>query len=158
MNPAQSNVSEAGERRFRALEQAFADSVAKQENMQKQINELLHGFQQLEEFVRVQKNSPPSPHTPPTDHTPVRATPIGRPPPPALPSEYDGNRSRGQAFLTSCQTYIRLCPDSFPGESVKIAWALSYMKSGRAAKWAERIFLWEEKHEGYSKFLDWEEF
>ena len=32
------------------------------------------------------------------------------------------------------------------------------MKSGRAAKWAEWIFLWEEKHEGYSKFLDWEEF
>ena len=32
------------------------------------------------------------------------------------------------------------------------------MKSGRAAKWAEHIFLWEEKHKGYSKFLDWEEF
>ena len=32
------------------------------------------------------------------------------------------------------------------------------MKSGRAAKWAERIFLWEEKNGGYSKFLDWDEF
>ena len=32
------------------------------------------------------------------------------------------------------------------------------MKSGRVAKWAERIFLWEEKHEGYPKFLNWEEF
>ena len=32
------------------------------------------------------------------------------------------------------------------------------MKSWQAAKWAEWIFLWEEKHEGYSKFLDWEEF
>ena len=32
------------------------------------------------------------------------------------------------------------------------------MKSGWAAKWAEWIFQWEEKHGGYSKFLDWEEF
>ena len=32
------------------------------------------------------------------------------------------------------------------------------MKSGQAAKWAERIFHWEEKNSGYSKFLDWEEF
>ena len=32
------------------------------------------------------------------------------------------------------------------------------MKSSRAAKWAARIFKWEEDHEGYSKFLDWDEF
>ena len=32
------------------------------------------------------------------------------------------------------------------------------MKSGRAAKWAAWIFKWEEDHEGYSKFLDWDEF
>ena len=31
------------------------------------------------------------------------------------------------------------------------------MKAGRAAKWAARIFKWEEDHEGYSKFLDWDE-
>ena len=94
----------------------------------------------------------------PIDLTPVWAAPTGQPPPLALPSEYDGNCSKGQAFLTSCQMCIHLCPDSFPGEHVKITWALSYMKSRQAAKWAEWIFLWEEKHEGYSKFLDWEEF
>ena len=32
------------------------------------------------------------------------------------------------------------------------------MKSSRAAKWAAQIFKWEEDHEGYSKFLDWDEF
>ena len=90
----------------------------------------------------------------PTNPTPVQATPSGRPPPPALPSEYDGNWSWGQSFLTSCQTYICLCPDLFPSEHIKITWALSYMKSRWAVKWAERIFLWEEKHEGYPKFLN----
>ena len=72
--------------------------------------------------------------------------------------EYDGDHSKGLAFLTSCQTYIQLCLDSFPCDQTKITWALSYMKSGRAAKWAAGIFKWEEDHQGYSKFLDWDEF
>ena len=32
------------------------------------------------------------------------------------------------------------------------------MKSGRAAKWAARVFKWEETNEVYPKFLDWDEF
>jgi Retrotransposon gag protein len=37
---------------------------------------------------------------------------------------------------------------------------MSYMKSGRAAKWTARIFRWEELPEniGYKRFLDWEDF
>ena len=101
---------------------------------------------------------PLSPENCPAHIAPVQPAPTRRPPPPALPNEYDRNRSKGQAFLTSCQTYIHLCPDSFPEEHVKITWALLYMKSRQAAKWAKRVFQWEEKHRGYSKFLDWEEF
>ena len=51
MNPAQPNVSDARELCFWALEQAYADSLDTQENMQQQINGLLHGFQQLEELM-----------------------------------------------------------------------------------------------------------
>lgn len=32
------------------------------------------------------------------------------------------------------------------------------MKSGRAAKWADSVFRWEEQHPGDSKFLDWSDF
>ena len=32
------------------------------------------------------------------------------------------------------------------------------MKSGRATKWAACIFKWEEGNEGYTKFLDWDNF
>src|ERR1700761_4397724 len=154
MDPTQPNVPTAGELRFLALEQAFTDSLAKQENTQKQVDRLLNGFQHLEKLMQAAKILPPSPENCPADIIPVQPAPARRPPPPALPNEYDGNRSKGQAFLTSCQTYIHLCPDSFPEEHVKITWALSYMKSGRAARWAERIFQWEERHGGYSKFLD----
>ena len=36
-------------------------------------------------------------------------------------------------------------------------WAMSYMKSGRAARWAARIFKWEEVRKTPS-FLNWEGF
>ncbi len=32
------------------------------------------------------------------------------------------------------------------------------MKDGRAARWADQIFRWEEKHEGRARFLDWRHF
>jgi Retrotransposon gag protein len=75
-----------------------------------------------------------------------------------MPNESDGDRSRGPTFLRFCQTYVRLCPDSFSDDQTRIIWALSYMKSGRAAKWAARIFKYEEDNEGCTRFLDWEDF
>ena len=64
------------------------------------------------------------------------------------------------AFLNSCQTYIWLCPSKFLDEQSKIAWAMSYMKSGCAQKWTACIFCWEQQTENadQSKFLDWEDF
>lgn len=100
----------------------------------------------------------PSTNTEIPTTSPPHRTPPGRGPPPALPSEFDGDRSKGLAFLYSCQTYIRLCSDSFSDDQTKITWALSYMKSGRAALWSARIFRWEEDNPGVRKFLNWEEF
>jgi Retrotransposon gag protein/Zinc knuckle len=79
---------------------------------------------------------------------------------PAAPPDFDGDRSKGTAFLNSCQTYVRLCPKEFVDDQMKIVWAMSYMKSGRAQKWTARIFRWEQlpENSGYSKFLDWEDF
>ena len=158
MNPAQPNAPNPGDARFLVLEQAYADSLATQENTQKQIDQLLQSFQHLEKLMMAKINPPTSPKIGPSDITPVWTTPIGWPPPPALPNKFDRNCSQGQTFLTLCQTYICLCSDSFLSEQTKITWVLSYMKSGRASKWAERIFQWEEKNEGYPRFLDWEEF
>ena len=127
MNPAQSIVSDAREICLLALEQAYADSLAKQDDTQKQLNRL---FQQLEKLILMDKIPSTSPKIHLSNIIPIQATPTRRRPPPlALPNEYDGDLSKGQAFLTSCQTYIHLCLDSFPEEQVKITWALSYMKS-----------------------------
>jgi len=57
----------------------------------------------------------------------------------------------------SCQTYIRLCPEAFDDDSTKIVWAMSYMKSGCANRWATREFEQEAKA-GRLCFLDWDDF
>ena len=143
-----------------ALEQALSESEARYAGTQKQIEQLANGFHHLQQLVlqNLQQNrQPPSPlKTPISDPPPT--TPSRRAPPPALPNEFDGDRSKGQAFLRSCQTYLLLCPESFSDDHTKIVWALSYMKSGRAAKWAARVFKWEEDNAGNHKFLDWDDF
>jgi hypothetical protein len=62
--------------------------------------------------------------------------------------------------LNSCQTYFRLCPDEFSDEQTKIVWAMSYMKTGRAAKWTAQIFRWEQLPENttLNRFFDWANF
>jgi hypothetical protein len=76
---------------------------------------------------------------------------------PSFPPEFSGDRNSGKAFLTSCRTYIRLCPESFEDDITKIVWAMSYMKSGRAGRWATREFEQETKT-GRLRFLDWTDF
>ncbi|HEX9428860.1 MAG TPA: hypothetical protein VF944_00630 [Candidatus Bathyarchaeia archaeon] len=39
----------------------------------------------------------------------------------------------------------------------KVVWAMSYMKSGRANRWATRVFEQEAKT-GRLHFLDWDDF
>ena len=125
MNPMQQAFPDSVQLCVIALEQALANSQEREAETRKQLNELIIGFKQLERIVSEQRNVP----------TLVPTIPTGQPPPPTLPTEFDGERSRGQAFLNSVQTYMYLCPDSFHSDQVKITWTLSYMKSRRAAKW-----------------------
>jgi len=59
--------------------------------------------------------------------------------------------------LTSCQTYICLCPEAFEDDPTKIVWAMSYMKTGCAGRWATRKFEQEAKT-SCLRFLDWLDF
>ena len=79
---------------------------------------------------------------------------------PASPPEFNGDCTKGLAFLKLCQTYIQLCPDNFWDEQAKIVWAMSYMKASQASKWTTRIFRWEDQPENSDAtwFLDWNDF
>src|SRR6266542_194713 len=76
---------------------------------------------------------------------------------PSLPSDFDGDRSAGKAFLTSCQTYIRLRSEAFDNDFVKIVWAISYMEIGHASRWATWEFETEVRNRRF-RFLDWLDF
>jgi len=76
---------------------------------------------------------------------------------PSAPSDFNGDRSKGKAFLTSCRTYIRLCPEAFEDEIQQVVWVMSYMKDGRAGRWAARQFK-TEVIEGMLPFQEWIDF
>ena len=76
---------------------------------------------------------------------------------PSPPPAFNGDRSMGKAFLTSCRIFIRLCSDAFKDEVTKMLWAMSYMNTGRAAKWAFRE-LEQEVLSGQFQFTDWMDF
>ena len=76
---------------------------------------------------------------------------------PAKPSEYDGNRANGRNFIQSCRLYLGVCASDFPDEQSQILWALSFMKTGRAATFAARAFTYEAKN-GTPLYANWKAF
>jgi hypothetical protein len=73
---------------------------------------------------------------------------------PAAPSEFDGSRHKGRAFLNSCELYMNLAPQQFTNETSKVHWALSFMKAGRASLYTDRV-LWYEAKNGVPRYLSW---
>jgi len=76
---------------------------------------------------------------------------------PSFHPDFSGDRAAGKAFLTSCRTYIRLCPEAFEDDLTKIIWAMLYMKIGRANRWATCEFEQEAKT-SHLRFIDWLDF
>ena len=140
--------------RVATLEETVAKLQARDIETQNKLDMLIASIAQL---LPTTKNTPetPTPVLPPSADPPRTRTAR-----PAAPPDFDGERTKGMAFLNSCQTYIRLCPKEFPDEQTKIVWAMSYMKSGRAQKWTARIFRWEQQPDNSdsTRFFDWEDF
>lgn len=74
----------------------------------------------------------------------------------APPSDFDGSRKNGRTFLNSCHLYLQLSERMFANDQQKIHWALTYCKSGRAAKFADRILRSELG--GTPRYQTWKEF
>jgi hypothetical protein len=73
---------------------------------------------------------------------------------PASPDNFDGDRSKGHAFLTSYDLYLLLTGPDYPDEQARIHWALLFLKSGCVATFAERIVR-QEMRTGVMVFADW---
>ncbi|GLB43461.1 putative retrotransposable element tf2 155 kda protein type 1-like [Lyophyllum shimeji] len=138
-----------------------------------QVTQILDSLNELRQFVEqhVVNSVPhdPGPTTvqPATDaQSPALAAPISAQPPmragdrlrPAPPDSFDGEREKGRAFINSCDLYMSLAPDAFPDEQTRINWALSYMKGGRAARFATRALRHPLSHGGAPGFRSYAEF
>lgn len=76
---------------------------------------------------------------------------------PSPPSKFSGDRSKGQAFLNLCQLYIQLALEQFEDDSASIYWAITFMKSGHAALFADHMMRHEAKM-GEPKYHSWTDF
>ncbi|PPQ81579.1 hypothetical protein CVT24_006484 [Panaeolus cyanescens] len=100
---------------------------------------------------------PTSHHIPP--HLPLQPTYTQRSGlKPNLPPTYNGDRTKGQAFLNACDAYYHLRPEDFRDTQTRIRWVLTYMTADRAAKWSERFYTWERNHPGETRFPTWDSF
>jgi len=73
------------------------------------------------------------------------------------PPDFSGEHYNGHAFLNSCSLYIRLAPEQFHNEQKKILWALTFFRSGRAAKWSKNVFR-QEADTGVFPIQTWRDF
>jgi hypothetical protein len=61
---------------------------------------------------------------------------------PAMPNNFDRDRSKGRNFIHSCDLYVKLIPHQSDNSNHKaIHWAISYMKLGRAALFTQRLLV-----------------
>ena len=145
--------------RVATLEQRVFELQAQGEQNQEILQRILS---KIDSAIPTNQTPPPQPsprrlRSPATPNTSSGGTSRRTPLRPANPPDYDGDRRMGKAFLTACRTYIRLCPDAFEDEATQIIWALSFMKTGRANRWAERVFEREQLDNGLP-FTDWLDF
>jgi hypothetical protein len=136
--------------RFQAIEKQLAEQV----EANRITNEnLVNLFKMMS--ARESKNVVPTP-TPQLITTIPKASQPSRIKP-CAPNDFDSDRSKGRAFLTSCEIYTSLTASDFPDDQTQIHWALSYCKTGCAANFAERIIRQEMKT-GKMVFASWMEF
>jgi hypothetical protein len=141
--------------RFQAIEKQLAEQAEANRITNENLANLLRMMS-----ARESKNIVPIPPTPTPAPQPITTIPKALQPSwikPCAPNDFDGDRSKGRAFLTSCEIYTSLTTSDFPDYQTQIQWALSYCKTRRAANFAECIIR-QEMRTGKMVFTSWTEF
>jgi hypothetical protein len=139
--------------RFQQMEKRLNEQAEATQAMNKTLNKFLVVMANQEVARNV---APPPPASLPPVTTPLKTLQPSRVNPGA-PSNFDGDRAQGCAFLTSCELYISLSQLDFVEDQVRIHGALSYFKGRRAATFTEHIIR-QEMPTGKMCFASWDEF
>ena len=114
MNPVQKHAPGSKKLHLAALEQALTNSEAREIETQKKAQ---NTPKQVPTPWKTDNRATPPPYSSknPCKYYSCPDLPPRQPPPPALPSEFDGDQTWGQVFLNSCQTYVYTpLPGLFP--------------------------------------------
>ena len=57
----------------------------------------------------------------------------------AIPTDFDGDHGKGHAFFNTCCLYFAIVGDLFLNDQARIHWALSFFKSDRVGRFANKI-------------------
>jgi len=75
----------------------------------------------------------------------------------SCPPDFGGEHHNSHAFLNFCSLYICLASEQFYNEEERILWALTFFKSGHAAKWSKNMFC-QEVDTGVFPIQTWRDF
>ena len=145
MSGAQSHLpADDANARIEQLENALRDTQVQAQQNQQLLLQILSRVDGLTTTSSPQGH--PTVSDIPVDHEACTDPPLPNPPfplhsslRPAMPNDFDGNCALWRAFLTSCKLYFSLCAREFPNDQMRIQWVLSFMKSDRAALFAQSI-------------------
>jgi hypothetical protein len=74
----------------------------------------------------------------------------------APPMVFDGDKRKAKLFLQQLKVYIQIKEDQFEGDMQKVAFALSFMQKGEAARFAETYYV--VQHKSKELLGTWDEF
>jgi hypothetical protein len=127
------------DKRFQQMEKRLNE----QAEATRAMNETLNKFIAIMGNQEVARNIvPPPPVSPPFVTTTLQVSQPSRDKP-GIPSNFDGDRAQGHAFLTSCELYISLTQSDFIDKQVCIHWVLCDFKKGCIVSFTEHILRQE---------------
>jgi Retrotransposon gag protein/Zinc knuckle len=157
---------EIGER-LELLESQYTELQAQNTTIMHQLELLVNREQRPASRPKTPNNASWNPIPPPTHvDAPENRTYNSSPDPdmrissrlkPSTPDDFDGDRTKGRAFLSSCELYQKLAPNLFPDEITMVHWVLSFMKKGRASLFAQRV-LRQQMERKMVLYPTWDEF
>jgi len=148
------------------LQHHFHELTERQNVSENNINTTLVALTaQLQQLTQLVANPPPLPisnTSPPPVPSPLASPPLALTAKRIRPKlscslDFSGERHNGHAFLNSCSLYICLAPEQFHDKEERILWALTFFKSGRAAKWSENV-LCQKADTGVFPIQTWRDF
>ena len=152
------NVMDPTER-IETLERELREQQEGSQAIKTTLDQILAQLNNLDLSGRQSQTQAPPPQAPQTPQTTTAPQAMARSRlKPASPPEFDGDRTKGRSFLNSCTLYMQLCTSKFADDQARIHWVLSYMKSGRASTFADRVLRSEARTPYLPRYASWDTF